>query len=426
MNLEVHSRWMRKILPSISLSLALSLSACDRVAEGSFMTASDSAGVRLIDYGKQAVSSSSSMPLGEEVLRIGVEEGPPEYTFQLIGGAVQLNNGNIFVVDARAAELRMFDASGEFRRQVGKRGGGPGEFRMSPQLRALGADSLIVWDGADRLLIYSSDGALIRTANLGSHPRFGSIFLGLDASGGALFRVHGDPREMRARPEGTFRDTTTIVRFGPEGGAAVTQLRLPSDDQNVTRTDGQVMIRPVIFSRALATELAGSGLVTGDGDPAEVQVRDLDGVPIRIIRFDGGATENATSADIEFRRSALTAALQRSTAGRSSSEAYAGVPGRGRIPAFQRILIDPADRVWLKSYPRRGDETQIWLALDAAGMLLGRMQIPFEVEPLSIGERHVIGVTRDEWDVEYLVLHRIPAFPSPRARFSALPSVPRD
>ena len=389
-------------------TLALLLSACGGSTDAASVVTTDSAGVRIVTHSAAAMQSTPTVRIGEEVVRIGMLEGPPEYTFQAISGAMQLGNGNVFVVDGRAGDMRVYSGRGEYLTTVGRRGGGPDDFRSSPQIRPFGEDRVIAWDGGTCLLVYSPEGALDRTIGLADSPGFGSWFLGMDPEGGAIFRALGDHHQLRRRADGEMRDTASIIRYAPGGGERSLHLRLAAEDQFVSRSGREVASLPVIFSRPLIIQVSSTGLLTGDADQLEVQTRGADGETIQIVRVSTGISYTPTDADIEFGRATMTAAFNRRSSGRTSDHAFRDAPVRNRIPAVQTLLIDAGGRVWLRQYPRVGDAGQAWLTVDRDGALLGRVLLPFEVEPLSIGSKHLVGVVRDEWDVEYLVLHRLP------------------
>lgn len=64
------------------------------------------------------------------VLTIGQEFGDSTTTFGLIQDALILPGGEILVLDRQGACVKVFGPSGEYRRQVSRRGGAPGELSM--------------------------------------------------------------------------------------------------------------------------------------------------------------------------------------------------------------------------------------------------------------------------------------------------------
>jgi hypothetical protein len=90
---------------------------------------------------------------------IGMLEGPDEY---LIGDPRSFAvgaGGAIYVLDRQVPVIRMYGSDGTFIRNVGREGGGPGEYESPGAIAVLPDDRLIVRDpGNGRVSIFSSEG----------------------------------------------------------------------------------------------------------------------------------------------------------------------------------------------------------------------------------------------------------------------------
>lgn len=64
-----------------------------------------------------------------EELRIGKPEGEPEYTLGVIQCLLPLPDRGVVVFDGSVPTLRVFDGSGKFVRNLGRKGAGPGEYQ---------------------------------------------------------------------------------------------------------------------------------------------------------------------------------------------------------------------------------------------------------------------------------------------------------
>jgi hypothetical protein len=74
--------------------------------------------------------------------------------------------GNIYVVDSGAKNIKKFDTQGKFLKTIGREGQGPGEFG-GPYYSAFAKDRLIVWDsGNRRLCSFTSDGDFVKSVNI--------------------------------------------------------------------------------------------------------------------------------------------------------------------------------------------------------------------------------------------------------------------
>lgn len=95
----------------------------------------------------------------EQTLSIGELDGPPEYLFEAIVSLAVDDEGTIYALDRRAAEVRAFDTDGAYLRSYGRKGEGPGEL-MSPSAVAVLSDGrVLVRDARNRRVqAYRPDG----------------------------------------------------------------------------------------------------------------------------------------------------------------------------------------------------------------------------------------------------------------------------
>ena len=62
-------------------------------------------------------------------MRVGLLDGPDEYIFGNITGAVRLEDGSVVVADEQSHEVRKYDAGGRHLWTSGREGEGPGEYK---------------------------------------------------------------------------------------------------------------------------------------------------------------------------------------------------------------------------------------------------------------------------------------------------------
>jgi hypothetical protein len=94
-----------------------------------------------------------------EEQRIGMADGPPEYTFGQVGPMTVASDGTLYISDWKNRWLRQYDSNGQFVRTIGRNGKGPGEFQQVMGLSFLRNGNLVVNDGSNgRLLLFSPDG----------------------------------------------------------------------------------------------------------------------------------------------------------------------------------------------------------------------------------------------------------------------------
>ena len=140
---------------------------------------------------------------GEPLVRIGIVDGPVEYIFGNVTGAVRLADGSIVVADEQSANLRRYDASGRHLWTSGRSGEGPGEYGGLWLVRGCAGVPVTVFDWQqDRSTELDVAGNVLATRSLvplGAHP-FGApvLFAGRPPRVHALARRHGC--ELRGGP----------------------------------------------------------------------------------------------------------------------------------------------------------------------------------------------------------------------------------
>ena len=113
-----------------------------------------------------------SFTLHEQLIIGDDEEAPFEYLFYYPQIVRTDSQGNIYVKDARSADVRVFDANGRYVTTVGKRGEGPGELREVYGMHVDGDDRLIVADRMSRrLTIFTDMGKSFTTKSLAEDGR---------------------------------------------------------------------------------------------------------------------------------------------------------------------------------------------------------------------------------------------------------------
>lgn len=134
----------------------------------------------------------------EEVFRVGVREGEDWEMFANASSVAFDANGNLYVVDGLYAgmdtRIVVFDASGNFVREFGSMGEGPGEFNRPTGVVVMRDGTTVVEDLKHRAFqLFDANGEFlrmvrIRPGNIGYHdllpdPRGGGVFVKDDPSG---------------------------------------------------------------------------------------------------------------------------------------------------------------------------------------------------------------------------------------------------
>ena len=259
-------------------SVAVALSACRDTAPRELGTPSvlrdirgDTSVVRTVGEGKWGPARQA-----EPVLEI--RETSPETQFGDVAAVAAMPDGGVAVLDQRSSEglvIRRFDADGRFVRNIGREGGGPGEYSSVGQVTmAVQSDgSLIVRDGARAILRYSPDGSYRDGFRLDLGRGTG---LGLVAADDGSVYVQGRLRpssaDARRRLPAVLRysasgrvldsivDPTSWLTRVPRSRYEASEVWMPTPDRRIMyfRTDkvGFLVVDPSHRSKPLLAEIA--------------------------------------------------------------------------------------------------------------------------------------------------------------------------
>jgi hypothetical protein len=148
---------------------------------------SDSAGVRLV------LNPLSQWETGDEwqvALRPDFVTGDNEVdaVFDYIADVVVLANGDVLVVDTNAGQVTLLGHDGEFKKILGGKGQGPGEYVAPNAAERTRGDSVIVEDQRNnRLNILSPNGEFARSISVDGRGQFGLTPVGMLSDGRVLF-----------------------------------------------------------------------------------------------------------------------------------------------------------------------------------------------------------------------------------------------
>lgn len=392
----------------------------------------------------------------EEVFRVGVVDGEP---WEMLGGVRYVGfdaSGNLYIVDgigggrvsaddreerlqaamrefqsmlsAEGLRVLVFDRSGNFVREFGSAGEGPGEFKMPIGFAVMRDGTVVVMDMGHRgYQLFDANGEYLRMAR--GMGRWGTLLA--DPRGGGVFT--GDiPGLDAGRRTSMFVSTGAETRSDPPASRPV--LRLDLGDEDV-RTD--TVVEGWLPPRGdAAIELSSGTGAAGDTAGA-----------LSIAR--GGALRNAmgralNSAPAVFEPRLLAAVLPDGSVVHSDSSAYAlkitppdarqvarvvrrplrpepVTPAIGReypenrrvypeIPVLRSLSATWDGRIWVV---RRGEDPDADGPIDvvtADGRYLGTFATCATAMPGAFGPSGLAAfIEFDEFDVSRVVVRRLPA-----------------
>lgn len=393
----------------LALLFATLLPACDAARGGAPASAvRDSAGVRIVESTAPAWKEGEGWRLSARPVRvIGSEEDGPAYQFGGIAGAVRLPGGAVAVGDRVAAEVRLFDAAGRYARTIGKKGSGPGEFQDGMVLFPVRGDSLGAWDFmAARLSVFTPEGSFARSVSV--HPG-GRVFPRLDGvfADGSLL-VNDEMSLVFSESHEARRDSARLLHYTPDAARHDTIGRYAGPEV-ITVTgeeDGGWAVRSwVPFGGESFRRVHGNHFFLADNARYEVQVRDPAGRLVRVLRR-AHQPQPLTEEEVRAHKAERLAGMEARFRAHQERVQRA-MPYPKTRAAFDEMLVDRAGNVWLQGWRAADAATVSWTVLDAEGRWLGEVAMPHDLRVTDVGADYVLGVRRDEMEVERVEEYRL-------------------
>ncbi|MFV1988718.1 MAG: hypothetical protein ACC682_15695 [Gemmatimonadota bacterium] len=343
--------------------------------------------------------------LGQPTLEIGQVEGDDAYLFGGVSHGHRFADGRIVVVDRGSAELRYFDAAGVHLFTSGGRGEGPGEIAVVSGVVVV--DSLVGVAEITRTSWFNRDGNLVRIDPLDV------------ATQGRLL---GTKRISSPQPlprGGWFMIGTDEVAWPPPDRWAVRAyaLRFPPDLSRIDtlavhagglqiRVDERRWVFAPFWPRMSASAGGPEGTIyVSANDAFEIRQFDGQGELRRIIRFDA-PLRPVRDQDIDEWKMQRRARAAGTPEAADVERVIAVLPFPDVFPPFRQFHVDRIGRLWAERWPRTGEDRR-FTVIGADGESLGYVSVPERFGILEAGTDHLLGVRRDELDVEYVQLFSI-------------------
>jgi len=392
------------------LTVAVMISTC--AGEGpdrARFTTRDSAGVRIVENTSAQWSEADAWHLSAQPLvDIGGLEGDPDYELYEVSNAVRMPDGRIVVGNSGSNQIRFYDQSGKHLLDAGGGGEGPGEFRNIRWVRLYRSDSVAACDlRLSRTSVFDSDGRFARSFSTPAMESGGTgwpddVFedgsllvravsqVPPDASGEVIRRV--EPR-YSVSPDGEFEDSLCAYP-----GAETVMHSFESMSI--------VYFGPPLFGRSTRYDVAGNRFYVAPNDTYEVRIHARDGSIESIVRKQHDNLV-VTDADIEaFKEAQLSSDLPPGMRD-AMAQVLDDSPIWETMPAFDSFIVDRVGNLWVEEYRRPGDTVPRWTVFNREGELLGTLSLPDRFVIDDVGNDFVLGVWRDEDDVEYVRLYEL-------------------
>lgn len=355
---------------------------------------------------------------------IGVLEGADEYVIGEPRSIAVGPKGEIYVLDTQVPVVRAYSRDGVHLRDIGREGGGPGEYKGPDGMAVLPDGRILVRDPPNqRISVFAEDGEYLTQWMLSGGFNTDRRFY-VDTAGYSYVTA------LLERGVGPWDWKFGLVRYNPEGELLDT-LPGPNWDfdyaQVTASAENSRSVRSVPFSPAMAWSFSPLGhmvgglssdyridLFRGEGDVLRIE-REWTPVPVK-------------PEEAEERRRRITQGLQR----QYGSWRWNGPDVPDTKPPFRELFLSWEGSVWLvlsqegipmmseaearelerasRRVPLRFEEPPAFDVFAPDGRYLGHVKVPkgFDIEPEPIvrGD-YVWAVMRDELDVASVVRFRI-------------------
>ena len=360
----------------------------------------DSSGVRIVEYAGEPEIEAPFALAAEPLYRHGANAG--DYEFQSVDAGRLFPDGGAVVAEWYG-EVVVLSPDGTTHEVLARVGEGPGEVIEPYSMFVLGQDSVLVPDRRQsRLTLFVGD-SVARIVSLPRAAHFGVA--GIGSSGELLLWNRYPYRSWFDIEEEWLAGHMTLFDVGT--GVLDT---VASYDHVPRATRGAA--NPIIRPAGEVTAASGRFVYTRSDRP-EITWRLPDGTVTRIVRWrpeptllteellEGGEAYNRMIGRMNYGVSdaRLEEIIQEDM---SRYRAMIGQP----IPLFGPPFADSDGNVWLPSYrPAYPEEGSPYTVISPDGEWLGQVETPPRFRILDVTGGLVLGVLRDELDVENVVVY---------------------
>lgn len=337
-------------------------------------------------------------------LTIGQVEGAAEYLLNQVVHVRRLTDGRILVT--MGPDIRYYNARGRFIGKAGGRGRGPGEFQYIQDLLVLPGDTLLALNFRDKVWL-TADGKFVRQERMTLQPLSENGWFSEGANllpnGNLLAQQYpqekpGDPRLTELhRP--TLRYTILDLTSGK------VQPLIVSGGLRQMRTGERPAVQP--FTPYAQHAIGTDRVYVGDNDTTFVSVFTLDGKPVGTIKIADKPTP-VTGNDLDRHRQQMLALIGDNAQQKTEFErGWAAVPKPKRFPYWGSALVDRSGHLWISDPAPAQPAPTGWSVFDGNARRVARAILPSGFVPKEIGTDYVLGVTRDEFNVEYVRMYTL-------------------
>lgn len=395
----IQSRRTAKVCPVALLLLGGAISCTEENPGLPLVVQRDSAGIEIVEAMRPLWGDSSRWHIDPDpVLDLTLSGFSPAHEFFRVRSLKQWPDGSLVLAERGSDQIRRYSREGVFLGALGGPGQGPGEFRNLQQVEIV-ADSAFVLDYDGRVTVMGPDMELSRIFHV-PHQVSDIHFLGERTLLAESFMWEG----LDEVANQLIRPSVALVRFDLDGTLIDSIGVRPGRESYMFSYEDNAGDGPALFGKGGQVAALGRKVFYGSSDLMQVEELDPAGTITRILRIPGYgldltdaqvAAERAAHLDVELPLGMAVPPWMR--------RMVEALPAPATRPAYNEMHVDPSGAVWLELYRGRSeqDRPQEWLVLDADGTWLGTVENPDRFSVTDITMEAVLGVWRDELDVEH-------------------------
>ena len=339
---------------------------------------------------------------------IGGEGGPEELSG--VTGAMSLSDGRIVIGNGATNEIRFFSADGGYLETIGRRGGGPGEFYGLLWVGVAPGDTILAYDiRSQRLSRFAPDGRYVRGTQVDTHLWSGSI-IGQFADGSLVVVSNSFPLP-RSRPEGLGIDTIALLRFSPDGGRPASVASLPAWEMYWAGRGAAMVGFGFPVYRKLQVVVCDSSVIAGYPDSARVWRVEADGQRLGALTLPLSQRAIPAAERAQMTRERIARASPEFRA-RIEAAINAGNVLPANRPLFSGLGSDGTGTLWLGLSADEHASSSEWVRFTPNGDVIDTVRLAPRARFASTAGDRVIVVSRDEDDVQHVIVYRIPPLPA--------------
>jgi hypothetical protein len=320
----------------------------------------------------------------------------------IISGARTLGNGTIAVADRAQLSVFFFAPDGKPVAELGRNGGGPGEFTSLEMVGECTANRLTVFDPlANRLTTVASDGKLVDTKPALLNNKTQSAFVCASEGGVLAISRSIEAVDIRDMNPGPHRGTMDLTLDGTKLG------NFPGTERFRWREgDG-----PRQFGKTLLVALTGARVFVGTADSAFVMVFDrpsraaLPGIRFKLPSKRLTSNEEDTYVALRLQRRQQQK-IRTPNVERLKESIHEAFPET--TPPYENLIADPTtNHLWVAESVLPTETTRRWWGFTDNGRALGTITVPRALELIEIRPNSVLGKWTDEEGAESVRRYRL-------------------